>query len=80
MENPAPSTGSLSRSSKRADHNQESHLRLSNCQIIDPSSKGQLPQTLVNCLKRKLQPELDKAWVTKTASNLSKSVGRIVPP
>jgi len=30
-------------------------------------------------LKRKLQPELDKAWVTKTAANHSKPVGRIVP-
>ena len=48
--------------------------------VVSSDVKRQLPQTLVNCLKRKLQTELDKAWVTKTAANHSKPVGRIVPP
>jgi len=50
-----------------------------NRQFSSSNVKWQLPQTLVICLKRKLQPELDKAWVTKTAANHSKPVGRIVP-
>jgi hypothetical protein len=62
------------------DGTDASNREISHPPVAPASVKWRLPQTLVICLKIKLERELNKPRVTKAAANHSKPVGRIVAP